>query len=354
MGMLFKRKKEVVGIDIGSSSVKLVQLKKQKGVYYLENFGMASLPSETIVDNAIMDSASIKEAIKNLLESHNIKTKSVVTSMSGNSVIIRKILLPMMSEEELESTIQWEAEQYIPFEMTDVNLDFQIIGPSKEDPSQMNILLVAAKKDVVNDLAMIFRELGLVPQVMDVDCFALENAFQYNYDIADEDTIGLVNIGANAINVNVIKNRSTVFTRDIQVGGNMFNEEIQKRMGLSSDEAERVKLGESLQDIEQDLLAQVIDDSLTNLCQEVQRSLDFFTATSADERVNKLFITGGVTQNQQVKTRLEESLGIRVETLNPFLKIAADENLFDMDYIHSMSPFFTIATGLAMRRVGDR
>ena len=354
MGMLFKPKKEVVGIDIGSSSVKLVQLKKQKGVYHLESFGMAPLPSETIVDNTIMDSASIKEAVRNLMESQKIKTKNVVTSMSGNSVIIRKILLPMMSEEELESTIQWEAEQYIPFEMSDVNLDFQIIGPSKEDPSQMNILLVAAKKDVVNDLAMIFRELGLTPQIMDVDCFALENIFEYNYEIADEDIIGLINIGANAINVNVIKNRNSVFTRDIQVGGNMFNEEIQKRMGLSSEDAEKAKLGEAVEDLEQELLDSVTDESLTNLCQEIQRSLDFFTATSADERVNKLFITGGVAKNSEIKTRLEQSLGMTVEDLNPFLKIVLDENLFDMDYVRSVSPFFTIATGLAMRRVGDQ
>ncbi len=354
MGMLFKPKKDVVGIDIGSSSVKLVQLKKQKGVYHLESFGMAPLPSETIVDNTIMDSASIKEAVRSLLESQKIKTKNVVTSMSGNSVIIRKILLPKMSEEELESTIQWEAEQYIPFEMSDVNLDFQILGPSHEDPSQMNILLVAAKKDVVNDLAMIFKELGLNPQVMDVDCFALENNFEHNYEIADEDIVGLINIGANAINVNVIKNRNTVFTRDIQVGGNMFNEEIQKKMGLSSDDAEKVKLGGMVEDLEEDLLKNVMNEAMTNLCQEVQRSLDFFTATSADERVNKIFITGGVANNPEIITNLEQSLGITVENLNPFLKFVLDENRFDMDYVRSVSPFFTIATGLAMRRVGDR
>ena len=352
--MLFKPKKEVVGIDIGSSSVKLVHLKKQKGVYHLENFGMAPLPSETIVDNTIMDSASIKEAVKNLLESQKIKTKNIATSMSGNSVIIRKILLPMMSAEELESAIQWEAEQYIPFELSDVNLDFQIIGPSKEDPSQMNILLVAAKKDVVNDLAMIFKELGLVPQVMDVDSFALENIFEYNYEIPDESIIGLINIGASAINVNVIKNGNSVFTRDIQVGGNMFNEEIQKRMGLSSDDAEKVKLGGTVEDLEEELLKGVMDDSLTNLCLEVQRSLDFFTATSADERVNKLYITGGVAKCPEIKTMLEQNLGISVEDLNPFLKIIMDENQFDMDYVRSVSPFFTIAAGLAMRRVGDQ
>jgi len=354
MGMLFKPKKEVVGIDIGSSSVKLVQLKKQKGVYHLESFGMAPLPSETIVDNTIMDSTSIKEAVKNLLESQKIKTKNVVTSMSGNSVIIRKILLPMMSEEELESAIQWEAEQYIPFELSDVNLDFQIIGPSKEDPSQMNILLVAAKKDVVNDLAMIFKELGLTPQVMDVDCFALENIFEYNYEIADEAIVGLINMGANAINVNVIKNGHSVFTRDIQVGGNMFNEEIQKRMGLSSDDAEKVKLGGVVDGLEEDLLKSVMEDSLNNLCQEIQRSLDFFTATSADERVNKIYITGGVAKNPEIKTMLEQNLGISVEDLNPFLKMALNESHFDMDYVQSVSPFFTIATGLAMRRVGDQ
>jgi type IV pilus assembly protein PilM len=354
MGMLFKPKKDVIGIDIGSNSVKLVQLKKHKGVYHLETFGMAPLPSETIVDNTIMDSASIKEAVKNLLESQKIKTKNVVTSMSGNSVIIRKILLPMMSEEELESAIQWEAEQYIPFELTDVNLDFQIIGPSREDPSQMNILLVAAKKDVVNDLAMIFKELGLTPQVMDVDCFALENTFEYNYEIPDEAITGLINIGANAINVNVIKNGNSVFTRDIQVGGNLFNEEIQKRMGLSSDDAETVKLGGKIENLDENLLDTVMEDSLNYLCLEIQRSLDFFTATSADERVNKVYITGGVAKCPEIRVRLEQSLGITVEDLNPFLKIVMDENLFDVDYVRSVSPFFSIAAGLAMRRVGDQ
>lgn len=352
--MLFKTKKEIVGIDIGSSSVKLVQLREAKGGYQLASLGMAPLPPEAIVDNAIMDSSSVVQAIRNLVESQKIKTKNVATSISGHSVIIRKVQLPIMTEEELEASIQWEAEQYIPFEISEVNLDFQILGPDSKDPSQMTVILVAAKKDFVNDYMAVFKECGLSPVVMDIDCFALENAFEANYGFGEDEVVALINMGASAMNVNILKGGGTVFTRDIQVGGNMFNEEIQKRLGLSSDDAEKVKLGGEVAGIDPEAVADVVTDAAETLAQEVQRSLDFFSATSADEKVQKLFIAGGVAKISQVKSALEHRLGIPIEVLNPFQAIAVTDKGFDPEYIAAVGPLYTVATGLAMRRVGDK
>ena len=352
--MLFKAKKDVIGIDIGSNSVKLVQLRETKGRYQLLKLGMALLPPEAIVDNAIMDSSSVVQAIRNLVESQKIKTKNVATSISGHSVIIRKVQLPIMTEEELEASIQWEAEQYIPFEISEVNLDFQILGPDPKDPSQMTVILVAAKKEFVNDYMAVFKECGLTPVVMDIDCFALENAFEANYGFGEDEIVALINMGASAMNVNILKGGGSIFTRDIQVGGNMFNEEIQKRLGLNSEDAEKVKLGDQVDGVAAEAVAEVVADAAETLAQEVQRSLDFFSATSADEKVQKLFITGGISKVRQVKVSLEHRLGIPVEVLDPFQQFDMNEKEFDPEYIHAVGPLYTIATGLAMRRLGDK
>ena len=352
--MLFKGKKDVVGIDIGSSSIKLVELKEAKGGYQLVNLGMVPLPAEAIVDNAIMDSGAVGDGIRNLVESHKIKTKNVATSISGHSVIIRKILLPAMTEEEMESSIQWEAEQYIPFEISEVNIDFQMLDADSKDPSQINVILVAAKKDFVNDYINAFKECGLNPIVMDVDCFALENACEISYGFEPDEVVALINMGASAINVNILKEGISVFTRDIQVGGNMFNEEIQKRLSLSHEEAESVKLGEIPDEIDQDAVREVLRDATENLCQEVQRSLDFFSATSSDEKVNRAYITGGVSKTEGIQETLQQRLGIPVHALDPFKEIYVDEKNFDSDYVREVGPFFSVAVGLALRKVGDK
>jgi type IV pilus assembly protein PilM len=351
--MLSLAKKDIVAIDIGSSAVKLVQLREVKGAYHLVNLGIGYLPPEAIVDNSIMDSSSVVHVVRNLVESLKIKTKNVATSISGHSVIIRKIQLPIMTEEELESSIQWEAEQYIPFEISEVNLDFQILGADPKDPSQMNVILVAAKKDFVDDYVAVFKESGLNPVVMDVDCFAVENAFEANYGFAEDEIVALVNMGASAVNVNVLKGEISVFTRDIQVGGNLLNEELQKRLGLSNEEAEKARSGEKVS-ASAEAIAEVMLDASENLAQEVQRSLDFFAATSADEKINKIFITGGVAKTGMVREAIERRIGVPVEVINPFRQVAVNEKKFDLEYVDSVGPVFTVAAGLAMRRVGDK
>src|SRR2546425_9970944 len=287
-----------LGLDIGSSSVKLVQLKEAKRGYILDAFGVAPLPPEAIVDGALMNSTAIVEAIRQLLSQYKLKNREVAIGVSGHSVIIKKISMPRMSQEELEESIQWEAEQYIPFDVKDVNIDVQILTPPDQDSGtgQMDVLLVAAKKDMINDYTSVVSEAGLLPVVVDVDAFAVQNAFEVNYDLPKE-TVVLVNAGASVVNINVLAGGLTTFTRDVTMGGNQFTEEIQKQLNVSYDEAEKLKVGgDAAQDSDSVVpqeVERVIQGVADQMAGEIQRSLDFYTATAADSHLSRLYHAGG-------------------------------------------------------------
>ena len=348
----FKKKKEFIGIDIGSSSVKVVQLKENKGSCQLLNAGIFPLPSEAIVDNTLMDSGAIAAAIKNLVASLGIKIKDVVCSISGNSVIIRKIILPAMPQEELEDQISWEAEQYIPFDINDVNMDFQILSPDANDPAKMNVLLVASKKDIINDYVSVFSEAGLALSVVDVDSFAVQNAFEANHDYSVMDILALVNIGASVMNINVIKDGITLFTRDVQMGGNLYTEEIQKQVGLSSQDAETAKL--LAQETGNEAVLNVINKVNETITQEIRRSLDFYNSTASDDRISAVFVSGGSSKVYNLLGAVGEKIGLPVEKLNPFAKLKFNEKEFDPEYLEEIGPFMAVPVGLALRKVGDK
>lgn len=347
-----KRKKEVIGIDIGSHSVKLVQLKEQKGTYQLLNVGIVALPPEAIVDNTLMDSASIVNAIRNLTASLGIKVKDVACSISGNSVIIRKITLPTMSSEELEDQIAWEAEQYIPFDINDVNMDFQILSPDSVDPTRMNVLLVASKKDIINDYVAVFKEAGLQLSVVDVDSFTVQNAFEANHDMAPDEVAALINIGASVMNINIVKSGSTLFTRDVQMGGNLYSEEIQKQMGLSSAEAESMKM--LARETGNSELLGVLAKVNETITQEVRRSLDFYNSTASEERISRIFLSGGCSKVCNLLEAIGEKLALPVEMINPFAKLKYNEKDFDPEYLAEIGPLMAVTVGLAIRRIGDK
>jgi len=349
---LFSKKKEVIGIDIGSSSIKLVQLKDLKGSFQLLNAGIIPLPPEAIVDNTLMDSTAIVSAIKNLITSLGIKVKDVACSISGNSVIIRKIILPAMPLEELEDQISWEAEQYIPFDINDVNMDFQILSPDSIDPSKMNVLLVASKKDIINDYVAVFNESGLHLSVVDVDSFAVQNAFELNHDSTSDEVLALINIGASVMNVNVVKDRITVFTRDVQMGGNLYTEEIQKQMGLSSSVAESIKI--LCNESRNAALLEVLGKVNETITQEIRRSLDFYNSTANDERISKIFVSGGGAKVYNLVDSIAEKTGLSVELINPFSKLKYNEKDFDPEYLQEIGPLMAVTVGLAIRRVGDK
>ena len=350
--MLFSSKRETVGIDIGSSSVKLVQLREQKGAYHLVNVGILPLPAEAIVDNTLMDSSSIVETIKNILSNLAVKATDAACSISGNAVIIRKIALPAMTTEELEEQIQWEAEQYIPFDINDVNIDFQILAQDELDPTRMNVLLVASKKDIVNDYLTVFNETGLKLSVIDVDSFAVQNAFEINYDVFPEEVIALVNIGAGIMNLNIVKAGASLFTRDVQMGGSVYTDEIQKHFGVSSEEAERIKIsGESPDGGRlQDIMSRLNE----TLALEMRRSLDFYNSTANEGKISRVYLSGGAAKTALLAEAVGQRLGVPVEVLHPFQKIKCSEKDFDLEYLKEIAPLVTVAMGLATRRLGDK
>ncbi len=351
---MFGSKKDIVGIDIGASSVKLVQLQEAKGGYQLKSLDRESLPPEAVVDDSIMDSSAVVSAIRDLIARNHIKSQDVATSVSGHSIIIRKISLALMTEDELDKSIQWEAEQYIPFEISEVFLDYHILGPDPNDQGQMEVILVAAKKDFVNEHISVFLESGLTPVVLDVDCFAIENIYCSVYEDESLSVIALIDMGSSGIQVNVLKDGVSVFTREIQLGGDSYNEELQKRFGLDARSAEALKLGEVLAEVESDQVRAVLQQVTDSLVQEVRRSLDFFSATFADERVQKVYVTGGVSLTENIVASLAAGLELPVEILDPFSRMQVSEKDFDLDYVKSVAPFFSVAAGLATRKVGDK
>ncbi len=352
MGLL--KPKNLVGLDIGSHSIKVVDLRHHKGGFELRNFGRAQLPPEAIVDGVIMDSAVVVESIRNLIAHLRIKNRSVATSVSGHSLIIKKIQLPLMTEAELEEQIQWEAEQYIPFEIDEVNVDFEILGPLADEDGQMEVLLVAVKKDIINDYTAVIAEAGLTPLVVDVDGFAIENIFEVAYPEHLDKTVVLMDVGAGIMNINVLKAGQSTFTRDITLGGSNFTEEIQKELGVGYEEAEILKLGGQSEQATPDEVLEVLRLTTENLVLEVQRSLDFFSATSAEEEIHGIFLSGGACRVPGMAAAIEERVGVPVEILNPFRGIQYSEKQFDPDYLEAIGPTAAVAVGLALRRVDER
>jgi type IV pilus assembly protein PilM len=349
--LFFGKKIEPIGLDIGSTYIKLVQLKGSDRHYQLVKYGMVPLPPEVIVEGAVMDSGRVVEAIKELLAKHKVKTKEAVISVSGSAVIIKRIAVTDMTDEELAESIKWEAEQYIPFSIDDVNIDFQKLGPGAME-GQADVLLVAVKKEKINDYVNIAKEAGLEPVVVDVDAFALENMYETNYDMG-AGTVALLNIGASVMNINILKDGLSAFTRDITVGGNRYTDALQKDFGMTSEDAERVKRGEIVEGSDQEQIAGVVASVTEDIVAEVQRSFEFFRSTTGSDKVDQVLVSGGCTRVGNFTQVLSERLGMSVEIVNPFQNIKVDAKKFGAA-LQETGAMAAVAVGLAVRRPGDR
>lgn len=344
-------KHSLVGLDIGSSSVKVCQLKESKRGFALQSFGMIPLPPEAIVDGSIMNATAVVDAIRELVQSQRIKAKEAAVSVSGHSVILRKINLPVMTREELDESIQWEAEQYIPFDINDVNIDVAILN-EHNDQGQMDVLLVAAKKDMTNDYTSVVREAGLAATVVDVDAFAIQNAFEVNYDATPGETVALINVGASVVNINVLSSGVSAFTRDIAQGGNQYTDEIQKQLNVSYDEAEALKIGgggadsDSVVPQEVERVMQQVSETIAN---DVQRSLDFYGATAADATIHKIFLSGGCAKVPALARAIEAKTGVPVEEIDPFRQVDIGARGLDPGFLRMQAPLATVSLGLALR-----
>jgi type IV pilus assembly protein PilM len=351
---MFFKSKSIVGLDIGSSSIKVVELQPGSSGYKLVRFGYACLPPEAIVQGAFMNAPAIAGAIRDACESAGIKEKRVATSVSGHAVIVKRISLPEQSEEELEESIRWEAEQYIPFDINEVNIDHQILQESSRD-GQMDVLLVAAKKDLIDDYVGVIADAGMSIAVMDVDAFAVGNMYEHNYQPMDDGVVALVDIGASVISINVMSGSVPVFTRDVTSGGNQYTEEIQKALNISFDEAERIKVGGRAGEVSTDVVPQEVEDVMREVSEsllgEIQRSLDFYRATaSAGGNVLKLILCGGSARVPGMTRLFQERVEIPVEIADPFLRVSVAPSAGDEAYIRELAPALGVAIGLGMRR----
>ncbi|MFV0390114.1 MAG: type IV pilus assembly protein PilM [Pyrinomonadaceae bacterium] len=347
--MLFGKKKGVFGLDIGSSSVKVVELAGKLGNLSLVNLGFNNLPNETIVDGQIMELNTVSETIQNVCKTHMIKSSDVVTGVSGHSVIIKNIVLPAMSREELEESIDWHAEEHIPYDLSEVSLDYHV---SYEDSEAIQVMIAACKQERLDNIKQAVQLAGKNPVVIDVDTFALQNCYEVNYKPGDSEIVTLLNIGASTMNVNIVQGGNSLFTRDITIGGSQFTDILQRSLGYSYEEAEAVKRGAVEDDEERETAIEPLINNVTEtIALEIQKTFDFYRATTEEEEigVEKILLSGGGSKLTGLAEDLAEKLEIPVETLDPFKEVSVDPKKFDPDYLKEIMPEMAVAVGLAIR-----
>lgn len=350
--MLFGKKKGTAGLDVGSSSIKVVELDGKLNNLSLVNLGYENLPDDTIVDGQIMELNAVSEAIQNLCSEQNATFNQVVTSVSGHSVIIKNIVLPPMSREELEESIDWHAEEHIPYDLADVNLDYHITG---EDADSTQVLIAACKRERVDSLRQSIQLAGKSPVAIDVDTFALQNCYEVNYQPDNSQVVTLLNIGASTMNVNIVKGTTSLFTRDITIGGSQFTDILQKNLGLSFQQAEALKRGvnTAADGIEEKSIEPLMNNVTEMVAMEIQKTFDFYRATSENENlgVQKILISGGGSKLSGLAEDLSARLELPVEVLDPFRQIRVDTKKFDPDYLSEIMPEMAVAVGLAIRGI---
>jgi type IV pilus assembly protein PilM len=353
---LFAKPRTVVGLDIGSSAVKAVEVKPAGKGYKVTAFGTEPVPPDAIVDGAIIDAGSVAEAIRRVFDGNKaFKAKDVCASLSGNAVIVKKITLPVMTENELAESIYWEAEQYIPFDIQDVNLDYQILDPGTGPNSRgsMDVLLVAAKKEKIGDYTNVISQAGRTPVIVDVDAFALQNAFEVNYGLDAGRVVVLMNAGASAININILQGDQSVFTRDISMGGNAYTEAVQKELDLPFDSAEQLKKGIPVDGATFEDAQPVLHAVTENVLLEIQKTFDFFKASASTDQIDRIMLSGGASRVDGFHQMVQERFNTPVEDFDPFRAVAWDAKKLGGEPA-DMAPSAAVAVGLALRKMSDR
>ena len=339
--------KTIVGLDIGSSSIKAVELKKSRGDIEVVHIGLEPLSPDIVVDSMIVDSGSVSSAITKIFNENNIKSKAVATSVSGHSVIVKRIPMASMDDSELAGSISTEAAQHIPFDIADVNVDYQILSDDTTGP-QMDVLLVAVKKDKILNYTNVLSLAGKTPAVVDIDAFALQNCYEYNYEPAPGATVALLNLGASVMNINIVKGATPLFTRDVSVGGNQYTDSLQKELDLSFDDAELLKLGNKVGTVSEDAKMPILQQVTEIIVLEIQKTFDFFRATAAGEHIERIYLAGGSAKVPGLMEALRQEFSLPVEPLNPFQRITAGSGV-PTDLIDRNAGQLAVAVGLALR-----
>ncbi len=347
-----RRDEAFLSVDIGSSSIKVVEVRGRLGQLCVTNLATVPTPPSAIQNNMVYETAAVAEATRALTESHGMRARKVITAVPGPAVIIKRVTLPAQSAHELENTILFEAGNFIPEDLQNVNLDYQITD-YLDDGKRMEVLLIAAKKDIVASYTETIRAAGLTPVIIDVDYFALENMFEANYELVPDRAIALVNIGARYSSINILKNGRSTFTGDVPVGGRDINEALMRDLNVGSEEAEVLKAGGTTPNVAADQAGVVSGAAAAALIEEIHHALSFFWTAATDETIDAVYLSGGVARMPGFSQQLSERVQAPVEIANPFAHASFDAAV-DTPDLRQQAPEFAVTMGLATRRPDDK
>ena len=340
--------KNLVGVDIGASSIKVVQLREARKKLQVVRWGIAPLPPQTIIDGHVMNSGVVTEALARIFHDGKIQQKDVAISVYGQSVIVRKITVPMMTPAELDEQIHWEAEQHIPFDIKLMSIDYEVLR-RRTDSGQMDLLLVAAKKDEINDYASILREAKLKPAVVDINAFTIQNIFEHQYGLPPDGTIALLNVGAAVSSLNIVSKGVSAFTREITNAGNAITEEVRKSLNCSYEQAEAYKMGGGPTQIVPQEVTQIVNQACSGLAGEIQRSLDFYLATSGEQEISRIYVSGGSAYLAPLTQAIEKRARVPVQLFDPMVNLGVDAKFVNEPQLRSMAAQMVVALGLSLR-----
>jgi type IV pilus assembly protein PilM len=336
-----------VGLSIGTSSIKLVELKRAGKLWKLLHFGIVQLPEDIIVNREIINSIAVTDSIKTLIGQIKLKNHQVCTSLSGTSLIIRRMALEVPKLNELQEQVFWEAEQYLPFDVSEVVMDYQVLSRSKD--SKTDVLFVAVKKTVLDSYMSCISDAGLKSKIVDVDVFALQNLFEVNYPANPSEAVAIIDIGASAMKTVVVHGGIPVFTKDTAIGGRNLTAEIQKNLNLTYVDAETLKIGADQGGTIPQEVSDLMHVMADNFATEIKRAIDFYNASSSGAPIAYILLTGGSSKLPGLSRVVEESVGLPTQLMNPFNAISYDPAIFTQEYLSNIAPIAAIPIGLALR-----
>jgi type IV pilus assembly protein PilM len=353
-GLFAKKKPALIGIDISSSAVKVLELSKSGEHYRVERYAVEPLPQNAMVEHKITEVEPVADAVERAIKRSGTRVKHVAVAVPAAHVITKTIKMAAnLNEQERQTQIEMEADHYIPYPLDEVNLDFSVIGPSEGNPDEVDVLMAACRKEIVDDYLAVVQSPGLVPTVVDIETYAMENAYSllatHMPGGGMEKTVAVLDVGATTTNINVIHNNHSVYTRDHVFGGRQLTEEIQRRYGLSYEEAGLAKKQGGLPDNYQ---TDVLRPFMEAMCQEIMRALQFFYSSSPFNSVDHILLAGGCAQIAGVDELVAARIGVPTMVANPFASMSLNSRI-KPQLLANDAPSLLVTCGLAMRNFDE-
>lgn len=349
--LIFGGEKNYLTLDIGTSSVKMLEVQEKGGVITIINAGIEPLPAETVLGNMVQDPESAALSIRTLIEAHEVETIDVITALPGPVVVIKRATFPAQDQKALKETILFEAGNFIPESLDDVHIDYQVLEHD-EEADNVDVLLVAVRKDMLEGYVSAVTQAGLTPVIADVDYFALENMFEANYEPNPDETVALINIGAHYSSMNIVKEGRSAFTGDVPIGGLQFTSLLAQELGVDEEHAEGLKVGDAIAD-DKSAVQRIMTLATEQFLDEVQRSLSFFWSGPTKDQLSTIYLSGGTAQLPGLAKAMQQRLEVATEVTDPFRLLNVGPQVDEL-FLRQYAASFAVSVGLATRRPGDK